>query len=86
MSVAEPLPHWDLSNVYGGLEAEDYRRDFARLDVLFGDLAERFDAAGIGRLADPTWPAMDYVGQKPVETLSLHFYPGVAEPIHALRG
>ncbi len=23
----------------------------------------------------PYWPAMDYVGQKPVETLSLHFYP-----------
>ncbi len=52
MSTSEPLPHWDLSNVYGGLEAEDYRRDFARLDAGLSELAEQFDAAGISRLAE----------------------------------
>jgi pepF/M3 family oligoendopeptidase len=51
------LPHWDLSNVYAGLEADDYRRDFARLDEGLHRLAEQFDAHGIGRLAEaPSQP------------------------------
>ncbi|HTU25629.1 MAG TPA: M3 family oligoendopeptidase [Pirellulales bacterium] len=51
--MPSPLPHWDLSNVYGGLEADDYRRDFARLDNGLNELAGRFDAAGVGHLAMP---------------------------------
>jgi len=52
MAIDEPLPHWDLSNVYGGLEADDFRRDFDRLDQGLRELAEQFDAAGIGRLTE----------------------------------
>ncbi|HEX4144471.1 MAG TPA: M3 family oligoendopeptidase [Pirellulales bacterium] len=52
MNVQGPLPHWDLSNVYGGLEADDYRRDFQLLDRGLSQLAEQFDAAGVGRLAE----------------------------------
>ena len=52
MQLAEPLPHWDLSNVYAGLEADDYRHGFAQLDDGLGHLAEWFDAKAIGRLAE----------------------------------
>ncbi len=52
----EKLPHWDLSNVYSGLEAEDYQRDFARLQQSLSDLERLFDAQNIRRLADSPPP------------------------------
>ena len=61
---AEPLPHWDLSNVYAGLEADDYRRDFARLDEGLRRTGRTVRRPGIGRLAEaarraPDAPARD---------------------------
>ena len=52
MQLAEPLPHWDMSNVYAGLEADDYRQAFAQLDDGLRQLAAWFDAKGIGRLSE----------------------------------
>ncbi len=54
-TAEEKLPHWDLSNVYSGLEAADYRADFARLEKSLSDLERRFDEQNVRRL--PECPA-----------------------------
>jgi pepF/M3 family oligoendopeptidase len=55
--ITEKLPHWDLSNIYSGLAAEDYKQDFARLESLLDKLEHHFAAHSIGRasqtIADP---------------------------------
>jgi pepF/M3 family oligoendopeptidase len=48
----EKLPHWDLSNVYSGLEADDYRRDFQRLETSLTELERLFDEQNVRRLPD----------------------------------
>jgi pepF/M3 family oligoendopeptidase len=47
------LPHWDLSNVYSGLEADDFNADVARLERQLGDLEALIEKHGIGRLDEP---------------------------------
>lgn len=49
----ERLPHWDLSNVYQGLEAEDFEADLKRAAALLDGLDSFLDANGIGRLDSP---------------------------------
>ena len=44
----EALPHWDLSNVYSGLEADDFRQDLTKLLAMLDQL----DAAVEEVLAD----------------------------------
>ena len=47
------LPHWDLSNVYAGLEAADFTEDMAKLKGMIDDLGEFIKENGIGRLPEP---------------------------------
>ncbi len=50
---AMALPHWDLTNVYTGLETEDFERDLSALKAKL-DRIEAFAAqAGVERLASP---------------------------------
>jgi pepF/M3 family oligoendopeptidase len=62
----EKLPHWDLSNVYSGLEAPDYRSDFERLEKSLADLERLFDEHQVGRLSQQPnagqAPAADLAG------------------------
>jgi pepF/M3 family oligoendopeptidase len=64
---SEKLPHWDLSNVYSGLEGEDYRRDFARFEQSITGLEQLFDAQHVGRVS--TEPAGED-GEKLSRTLA----------------
>ncbi len=49
---ANPM-RWDLSNIYSGLDADDYRAAMSDLERQLTDLAEFFDRGGIRRLAEP---------------------------------
>jgi pepF/M3 family oligoendopeptidase len=49
----ETIPHWDLSNVYGGLDADDFHADLAKLKSNLGELEKLIADRGIGRLAEP---------------------------------
>ena len=48
-ATTEKLPHWDLSNIYTGLTADDYRSDFARYESLLEKLEQHFATHSIGR-------------------------------------
>jgi len=47
------LPHWDLSNVYGGLEATDFAADMKKLEGMIDDLGAFIKKNGIARLPEP---------------------------------
>jgi pepF/M3 family oligoendopeptidase len=47
--ASEPLPHWDLSNVYPGLESEAFRQDVRRARELLGEMDGYLMAHQIGR-------------------------------------
>lgn len=47
------LPHWDLSNVYRGLETEDFDSGLSRLDEQLRELEQLLEKHGIGRLPEP---------------------------------
>lgn len=47
------LPHWDLSNVYSGLEAEDFEAGLSRLEAQLAELEALIEKHGIGRLDEP---------------------------------
>ncbi len=47
------LPHWDLSNVYSGLEAEDFTADTAAVRAQLGEIEAFVAREGIARLARP---------------------------------
>ncbi len=47
------LPHWDLSNVYGGLDAADFKADFELLKGYLDKLEKYEQAHGIGKLEAP---------------------------------
>ncbi|MBD3235336.1 MAG: M3 family oligoendopeptidase [Candidatus Eisenbacteria bacterium] len=49
----ESLPHWDLSNIYSGLEAEDFRGDLKKLQQMLDALDTAIEQHGIGRLDAP---------------------------------
>lgn len=48
--AAEPLPRWDMSNIYTGLEGADYQAAVARLEAELTGFEELLDAHGIRRL------------------------------------
>ena len=50
--AAHTLPHWDLSNVYSGLDHDDFTGDLARAAKLLDELDARIRDAGVGRLSD----------------------------------
>jgi pepF/M3 family oligoendopeptidase len=52
-TATEPLPHWDLSNIYRGLDQPDYRDDYARYEKQLGELERFFDERGIRRTSEP---------------------------------
>ena len=52
-ATEEPLPRWDLSNIYRGLDQEDYRDAFARYEKLLAELEKIFDERGIRRTSEP---------------------------------
>ncbi|MCK5596647.1 MAG: hypothetical protein KAJ04_04290, partial [Candidatus Eisenbacteria sp.] len=47
------LPHWDLSNVYKGLETDDFEAGVVRLDGQLTKLENLIEQHGIGRLEVP---------------------------------
>ena len=47
------LPHWDLSNVYEGLDTDDFEVGVARLDSQLTKLEGLVEQHGIGRLDEP---------------------------------
>jgi pepF/M3 family oligoendopeptidase len=50
--AAERPTRWDMSNVYSGLEGDDYRADVSKLERDLGELERWLDAQGIRRLPD----------------------------------
>ena len=66
---AEKLPHWDLSNILGGLTADDYRKDFAHYEALLGKLEQHFTANSIGRSGKPIEGGNDKLAGTLAETL-----------------
>jgi len=51
--ASQKLPHWDLSNVYPGLESKELEADFGRARELIKDLEAFQEKRGIGRLESP---------------------------------
>jgi pepF/M3 family oligoendopeptidase len=49
----ETIPHWDLSNVYGGLDAEDFLGDLEKLKRDLAELEKIVVDRRVGRLAEP---------------------------------
>ncbi|MCK4510557.1 hypothetical protein KAW64_02410, partial [bacterium] len=47
------LPHWDLSNVYKGLETDDFEAGMTTLDSQLKKLEGLVEQHGIGRLEEP---------------------------------
>ena len=47
------LPHWDLSNVFTGLETKDFEDGLKKLDEQLGELEALVEKYGVGRLAEP---------------------------------
>jgi hypothetical protein len=47
------LPHWDLSNVYKGLETDDFEAAVTRLDGQLTKLESLVEQHGIARLEEP---------------------------------
>jgi pepF/M3 family oligoendopeptidase len=72
MTASDPLPHWDLSNVYPGLESEEFKRSLVDLGLWIKELDDYMakhrlsgEAGGDGLLAGPnlgTGPLGDVVG------------------------
>ena len=55
MTTQEPgqLPHWDLSNVFPGLESEPFTQTVSELQVQLDDLDSYLASHHIGRTAEP---------------------------------
>ncbi len=51
--AAPALPHWNTANIYSGLDADEYRAAFARLENDLAALEKTFDAHNIRRLPAP---------------------------------
>jgi pepF/M3 family oligoendopeptidase len=50
---SEKIPHWDLSNVYAGLDADDFLTDVNRLKANLAELERTIADQGVGRLEKP---------------------------------
>jgi pepF/M3 family oligoendopeptidase len=68
-AVADALPRWDMSNVFAGLEGEDYRAALLTLDQELSDAEAWFNQHGIGRLAAPPTAADDATADRAAEAL-----------------
>ena len=53
MSEKQAIPRWDLSNVYKGLETEDFEAGLKRLDAQLTTLEGLVEKHGVGRLDEP---------------------------------
>jgi oligoendopeptidase F len=51
-TVAQTLPHWDMSVVFPGLESTEFQSAFAAYKVSVDRLATRFDSLGMGETTD----------------------------------
>jgi pepF/M3 family oligoendopeptidase len=47
------LPHWDLTNIYRGLETDDFKAALAKVESELGELEAFIERNHIGRLAAP---------------------------------
>lgn len=47
MATTEGLPRWEMSNIFPGLESEEFRQAFSMLVGQIGDLRKLFDEKGI---------------------------------------
>ncbi|MGI8588157.1 MAG: M3 family oligoendopeptidase [Chloroflexia bacterium] len=47
-TLTKPLPHWDMSVVYTGLDAPEFAADFDALRAEIAGLSEMFDRYGVG--------------------------------------
>lgn len=47
------LPHWDLANIYRGLETDDFKAAVAKVETELGELEAFVERNHIGRLAGP---------------------------------
>lgn len=54
---------WDLSNIYSGLEGDDYREAVARLKRELTDCEAFYETVGIGRLPSPPEAANDRLAE-----------------------
>lgn len=50
---AKQPPRWDLANIYSGLDGDDYRQAFARLESELAELAKFFDEHDVRRQEQP---------------------------------
>ncbi|MCX6647656.1 MAG: M3 family oligoendopeptidase [bacterium] len=53
MTTTTELPRWDLSNVYSGFDAEDFKSDFEKVTGLIETLESIIEQNKIGRLDTP---------------------------------
>lgn len=49
MSAVKTLPHWDMSGVFPSLDSPAFEAEFGWVVTRIGELADEFDASGIGR-------------------------------------
>ena len=69
-TTPEKLPHWDLSNIYTGLTAEDYRNDFSRYQSQLDNLEKYFADHSIGRTENDPPGDNDRLAATLAETLN----------------
>jgi pepF/M3 family oligoendopeptidase len=50
---ADPLPRWDLSNIYSGLDQQDYRDAMAHYEKQIAELEQFFEERGVRRTSEP---------------------------------
>lgn len=51
--AADKLPHWDMSNIYSGLEGKDYLAALGKLELLLAELEDVFDTLDVRRYDSP---------------------------------
>ncbi len=73
MNSATPdkLPRWNTTNIYSGLEADDYRWAVQKLEADLAALEHKFDARQIRRLPAPPQQDDETLGTLLVETVRL---------------
>lgn len=52
-AVSDPLPHWDMTTVYPGLESPEFEAGFTSVIKAIGELKDLFDSKNIRKSASP---------------------------------
>ena len=79
------LPHWDLSNVYPGLDSPEYKADFHKVIALIGELESYLELNNINRdhasgsndlsiVSDHTSELLDHLTRAYTLVYTLHNY------------